>query len=83
MRVETSGIRTQVIALTASALEPSIFSEVVARGGMRSLQHIFRKPVAYADAPDLFCLDLFKVTDIDRLATLASPVKVTSVLPLD
>jgi hypothetical protein len=29
------------------------------------------KPVPYQEAPDLFCLDLYKVTDLDRLPALA------------
>ena len=40
IRIETRGIRTQVIAMLAAALEPSLFSEVVTRGGMPSLQYI-------------------------------------------
>jgi hypothetical protein len=72
-RVETTGIRTQVIAAVAAALRPQLFSELVASEGVRSMEYIFHKPVEYADAPDLFCLDLFKDTDIDRLWKLAEP----------
>ena len=73
MRVETSGMRTQVAALLAAALQPSLFSEVVVRDGIASLRHLVDKPVKYQEAPDLFCLDLFQFTDVDRLAHLASP----------
>jgi hypothetical protein len=30
------------------------------------------KPVTYAQAPELFCLDLYKEFDIDRLEALAA-----------
>jgi hypothetical protein len=36
------------------------------------------KPVKYdVDAPDLFCLDLYKDFDLDRLILLAEPTKVS------
>jgi hypothetical protein len=34
------------------------------------------KPVPYMEAPDLFCLDLYKTTDLDRLAALSLPTAV-------
>lgn len=76
IRVETTGIRTQMIALTATALEPHLFSEVESYGGMRSLGYLLAKPVKYDDAPDLFCLDLYKDFDIDQIAALANPTRV-------
>ena len=45
---------------------------------MTSLNYLLDTPVPYRSAPDLFCLDLYKYFDIDRLAALASPVKITS-----
>ena len=76
VRLESSGIRSQVLALAASALEPELFSEVRVRDGMRSLGYLLEKPVAYKDAPELFCLDLYKEFDVDRLALLAEPTRV-------
>lgn len=76
IRLETSGIRTQTIGLIASALEPDLFSAVIVRHGMPSFSYLLDKPVAYYDAPDLFCLDLFKDFDIDRLAAMAEPTQV-------
>jgi hypothetical protein len=73
VRLETSGIRNQVVALVASALDPSLFSEVVVREGMPSLRYLLDQPVKFEDAPDLFCLDLYRFTDLDRLAALAAP----------
>ena len=78
VRLETTGLRNQVVALIASALEPSLFSEVVIRSGMPSLHYLIDKPAKYEDTPDLFCLDLYKFTDLDRLAALAAPTIVKS-----
>ena len=75
-RIETRGIRSQLVALVAAALEPSAFSEIVVRDGMKSLGHVLDKPVDYLDAPDLFCLDLYKDFDVRRLAVLAAPTVV-------
>jgi hypothetical protein len=76
VRLESSGIRSQVVSLLASALEPTMFSELVNRDGMQSLDYVLQKPVAYEAAPDLFCLDLLRETNIDRLAALSAPVRV-------
>jgi dienelactone hydrolase len=67
VRVETRGIRSQMVALSAAVIEPSLFREMVVRDGMASLRHLLDAPVAYADAADLFCLDLYKETDVDRM----------------
>jgi dienelactone hydrolase len=75
-RVETSGIRSELVALATAALEPGLFSEIVIRDGMRSLQHLLDAPVPYQTAPDLFCLDLYQRFDVDRLVELAAPAKV-------
>ena len=79
VRVETFGIRNQVTALLAAALNPGMFSEIVVRGGMATLGHVLDKPVELQEAPDLFCLDLLKQTDLDRLAALSSPTTVRNV----
>ena len=77
IRVETEGIRSQVIALLAAALEPGWFSEVRSTDIMDSLRFLLDSPVPYRSAADLFCLDLYKYFDIDALTMLASPVKFT------
>jgi dienelactone hydrolase len=76
IRIESTGIRNQVVALTASALQPNLFSQLVIREGMRSLSYLLNEPVIYQAAPDLFCLDLFKEFDLDRLAAVAQPTRV-------
>ncbi len=79
VRLETSGMRNQVVALVAAALEPRLFSEIMVRHGIPSLRHLVDKPVKYQDAADLFCLDLYKFADLDRLAALGAPTQVKSV----
>jgi len=77
LRLESFGMRSQVAALIASALQPNLFSRVIVRQGMRTLGHLLDAPVKYRLAPDLFCLDLYKDFDVDRLAVLAEPAEVT------
>jgi hypothetical protein len=76
VRIETGGIRSQVIALVAAALEPELFAEIVTRQGMRSLSYVFDLPVEFEQAPELFCLDLYKEFDVDSLEALAAPAQV-------
>ncbi len=79
LQVETTGIRSQVRALIAAALEPGLFSEIENDGGMQSLSYLLDKPVKYTVAPDLFCLDLYKDFDIDQLGALANPTRVIEI----
>jgi len=76
VRLESTGLRNQVAALVAAALEPQLFSEVVIREGMPSMKHLLDAPVTYQEAPTLFCLDLLKEFDLDRLAALAEKTNV-------
>jgi hypothetical protein len=76
VRLETSGIRSEVAGLVAAALEPSLFSEQVSRQAMSSLGFLLDTPVIFRAAPELFCLDLFKDFDIDHLTALAAPTAV-------
>jgi dienelactone hydrolase len=77
VRLESTGMRSQVEALTAAALAPGSFHEVVTHGGMHSLSYLFEAPVEYPDAPDLFCLDLYKYFDLEELEEMAKPTAVT------
>ncbi|MFZ1944657.1 MAG: acetylxylan esterase [Acidobacteriaceae bacterium] len=79
VRLETNGLRTQMIAVVAAALEPAAFSEVASENAIPSLSFLLDKPVPYRSAADLFCLDLYKEFDVDSLDALASPVKITGV----
>jgi len=76
LRLEATGMRSQVIALTAAALKPGLFREIMVRDGIRPLGHLLDKPVEYNAAPDLFCLDLYREFDLDRLAELAAPARI-------
>jgi hypothetical protein len=69
-------MRNQVASLVASALEPDLFSAVEIHAGMRSLRYLFDNPVTYGDAPDLFCLDLYRDFDLDQLTALSAPTKI-------
>ena len=62
--------------LLAAALEPSLFSEIVIREGMPSLNYLLEKPVEYQEAAELFCLDLYKDFDLDRFVAMAGSTKV-------
>ena len=76
VRLESRGVRSQTIGLVAAALQPDLFSEVVAHEGMSSLGWVLQKPVTFEEAPELFCLDLYKEFDLNRLAVIAAPTQV-------
>lgn len=73
LKVETFGIRDEVIALAAAALEPKLFGRLTIHDGMGSLQHLLDGPVTYDQAPDLFCPDLYKEFDLDQFRAMAAP----------
>jgi hypothetical protein len=77
LQLETFGLRSQVIGLAAMALQPGLFGEAVVWAGATSLGFLLDSPVSYQDAPDLFCLDLYKEFDLNGLAKLAAPTRVT------
>jgi dienelactone hydrolase len=76
--LESRGMRNQVAALIASALEPELFSEVVTREGIPSLSYLLQKPVEYQQAAELFCLDFYKEFDLDRLAAMCGSTRIVS-----
>ncbi len=76
VRLETKGLRSQMVALVAGALEPQLFSEIVTRHGMKSLAYLYDQPVSFRDAPEAFCLDLYKYFDVDRLVMLVGENRV-------
>jgi dienelactone hydrolase len=77
VRLEVTGIRNQLAGLVAAALEPGLFSEVVVHEGMSSLGYLLQAPVTFQEAPELFCLDLYRQFDLDRLAAMSPATKVT------
>ena len=76
VRVEATGMRSQVAATIAAALEPALFSAVVVHDGIASLGYLLQKPVTFQEAAELFCLDLYKEFDLDLLAALARPARI-------
>jgi dienelactone hydrolase len=70
VRMESTGLRHQVAVLAAAALEPSLFSEITIHDGKNSLACLLETPVQFSQAPELFCLDLYKYFDLDRLQAL-------------
>jgi dienelactone hydrolase len=76
VELETTGLRSQVLALTAAAIEPGIFAEIVTHGGMQSLGYLLSAPVPFRRAPELFCLDFYKTFDLDRLVAMARPAQI-------
>ncbi len=76
VRLEVGGIRSQGVALVAASLDPDLFSQIKVRHGMRSFSYLLDLPVTFEQAPDLFCLDLYKDFDIDSLEALAAPANV-------
>ena len=76
--IESHGIRSQTVSLTASDLAPDLFSAIFIHGGMHSFAYLLDQPIHYDAAPDLFCLDLYKNFDIDQLEHLAAPTRVSS-----
>ena len=74
--VVTEGIRSQVIAVTAAALEPTVFARIESRQWMESLDYLLKNSVPFRSAPELFCLDLYKDFDLDRLSIMTVPTEV-------
>ena len=76
IRLHTTGMRSQTVALLAAALDSGAFSEVDVEHGIPSLRRLLDRPTPYESAPDLFCLDLYKRFDLPRLAELARPARI-------
>jgi hypothetical protein len=76
--VEATGMRNQIAALVAAALEPDLFSDVSVHHGIPDFAYVLDKPVKFEEAPELFCLDLYRDFDIDRLEALSTAVTIHS-----
>jgi dienelactone hydrolase len=76
VNLEATGLRSQTVSLVAGALEPTLFTEIVTHGGIESFAYLYSQPVRFVDAPEPFCLDLYKYFDLDRLAIFAQPAMV-------
>jgi hypothetical protein len=76
IRLETEGIRSQMVGLMAAAIEPKLFSNLSSNDVLHSLGELLDGPLVFRNTPDLFCLDLYKYFDIDSLQTMAAPTKI-------
>jgi hypothetical protein len=75
VRLETSGIRTQMIALVTVEVQLAALPEVGSQNPNHSLAFLLDKPASYRSAADLFCLYLYKKFDVGSLSALAYPSK--------
>jgi dienelactone hydrolase len=76
VRVQTTGMRSQVVALMGAALDPDLYSTIVSKQAIDSFGTLLKGPLVFRSAPELFCLDLYKYFDIDTLTAMAQPVNV-------
>jgi hypothetical protein len=76
LRVQTTGVRSQIVALMGAALSPDLYSTIVNEQAIDSFGALLRGPVLFRSAPELFCLDLYKDFDIDILTAMAQPVHI-------
>jgi hypothetical protein len=78
INVVSNGIRTEVIALIAAAIQSDAFPTITSHHSVKSLGYLLSNPVHFRSAPDLFCLDLYKYFDLSIIAAMAEP---TTFLP--
>lgn len=76
IRVQTVGIRSQVVAQVAAALCPDLFAAIVSDDAIDTLGSLMEGPLLFRSAPELFCLDLYKHYDIDLFTSMAEPVRI-------
>ncbi len=65
-----------VLRASAAALEPRTLDAVVTRDALPSLRALLDERVHFRVAPEVFCLDLYREFDVDRLTALAEPTKI-------
>lgn len=76
MQVATQGPRSETAAVVAAAIAPELFSTIDAHHAIHSLADVYTKPMAYEEAPELMCLDLYRDFDFNTLTAIAAPVKI-------
>ena len=74
LRIQTVGIRSQIVASVAAALYPNLYSTIVSDQALDSFGSLLEGPLFFRSAPELFCLDLYKYFDVDIFAAMAEPV---------
>jgi dienelactone hydrolase len=78
LRLEATGVRSQVLSLVATALHPELFADVVIREGIPTLGRLLEAQMENQAASDLYCLNLYRDFDIDRLTAMGAPAKISS-----
>jgi hypothetical protein len=53
-----------------------VFAAVENHQWMGSLNYLLTNAVPFRSAPELFCLDLYRYFDLDRLSLLAEPTEI-------
>lgn len=71
--LETYGMRSQLTGSVAAALQPKVFRDVQSHDGLTSLAEVFSRPVHFEQAPEMFCLDLYRYFDLKDLESLRRP----------
>ena len=74
--VVTDGIRNRLIALSAAAFQPGVFAGIEGHASIESLDDVLKRGVPFRSAPEVFCLDLYKYFDLERLSVMAEPTEV-------
>lgn len=74
------GTVVPVAALMAAALDPGSIADYRADRLMVSLHGLIDWPVAYNDAPSLFCFGLLAEFDLPDLVELAAPVPIVDLV---
>lgn len=76
IRLQTVGIRSQIVAQIAAALSPDLFNTIVSDDAIDSLGSLMKGPLLFRSYPELFCQDLYKYFDIDLFTSMAEPVPI-------
>lgn len=77
LTLAASGPRTSTMALVAAGLEEAAIDEVVLRSPLGSLKELIESKQEYRLSPELFCFGLLEEFDVEQLAALVVPRKVS------
>jgi hypothetical protein len=76
-------MRMQLVALTASAIAPDLYSEVTVHEGIQSLGYLLTAPIHYETSADMFCLDLYKDFDLNEISALVGKTVISNENPIE
>ena len=74
VHIQAKGQVMPIVGLIAAALQPQAISSLTTAMLVDSLERLVQWPLAYAQAPSLFCFGLLSNCDIPQLIELAKPV---------